>query len=476
MASSTLSIGSAGYDLLEALDSQTPSQLSVKKSGNSTQIRASVTGVEIDGLGFTTAQFDSQDRTGLQRTGNSTTQTNFDSSSNVNIFANVSDFNAALGGNADTLNIFGDVSGSLIQLDNKADATGNFNDILNIQGDLKTGSNGNNTIYSGGGNDTIRIAGSAEDANIFLGFGNDSLVISGNATNVDVKGDDLGAPNGNDYIEFRGDAIDTRVNAGGGGDTVIFSKGLSTDQSDLTPDTITFSDNYVPTPSTGLAAVELGSGNDSLVLGKGSYFTNATFNTGSGNDTVSIGNATVFNNVKFQLDGFHDTASNGSYNQSLIGGDKLTSATNSQFTKTDFSSNNIAGDTLVFGSGNTFIGTNFYLGQGADSLVFGTGTSFSSLFDDYSTINTGLGADTIVFGSGTSFGGNTTLNLGGDDNAQDVVRFAANGFTPNALESDIRIVGASDNDILFVGTDSYMYNTSSDSWLTNSNYTISNKA
>ena len=68
------------------------------------------------------------------------------------------------------------------------------------------------------------------------------------------------------------------------------------------------------------------------------------------------------------------------------------------------------------------------------------------------------------------------LNLGGDDNAQDVVRFAANGFTPNALESDIRIVGASDNDILFVGTVSYMYNTSSDSWLTNSNYTISNKA
>lgn len=461
MASATLSLSSASYDLLEALDSAKDSKLNVKTSGNTYQIKSTVKDNSIEGLGITTGPLDSQylndDQDWIKTgTGGKVNNKSQYRSSNVNIFSSVSDFEAALGDQADTLNIFGNVSGSLIQLDNKADPTGNYNDILNIQGNLIAGDNGNNTIYAGGGNDTIRIAGKAEDANIFLGFGNDSLVISGNASNVDVKGDDLGAPNGNDYIEFQGNAFNTRVNAGGGGDTVIFSKGLSTDQSDLSSDSITLSDG-LPTPLTGLAAVELGSGNDSLVLGKGAYFENATFNTGSGSDTISIGSA-QFNNVKFQLDGFHDTATNGGSEQNFSGGDKITSAANTWFTGTNFSSNNIAGDTLVFGSGNIFTDTNFYLGQGNDSIVFGSGSTFNNYNDIGSTINAGLGADTIVFGSGTSFFDNTTLNLG-NDGVQDIVRFAANSFTP-----DIRIVGADNNDVLFVGTDAYRYDTSNHFW------------
>lgn len=459
MASATLSLGSAGYNLLEAISSPVVSQLNVSKAGNSYQIKSNVKGEAIDGLGLTTGAFvtnPSQSTSDWLQKPGSTVESSFLTSSNVNIFSDVSNFNASLGAQADTLNIFGSVSGSLIELDNKDDATGNFNDILNIQGDLKSGSNDINTIFSGGGNDTIRIAGSAEDANIFLGFGNDSLVISKDATNVDVKGDDSGDANGNDYIEFRGNAFNTRVNSGGGADTVVFAKGLKSDQSDLGSDNTYFNDG-LPTPLTGLAAVELGSGNDSLVLGKGAYFENATFNTGSGNDTISIG-AAEFSNVKFQLDGFHDTGTNGIDAQNFTGGDKLTSATNTWFTGTNFSSNNIAGDTLVFGSGNIFTDTNFYLGQGNDSLVFGSGSTFNNLNDISSTINTGLGADTIVFGSGTSFFDNTTLNLS-NDGVEDIVRFAANSFTP-----DIRIIGADNNDILFVGTDAYRYDTSNHFW------------
>jgi len=447
MASATLSLSSAGYDLLEYLDAPGTDQLSVKKAGNAHQIKSTVKGNTIDALGISTD---------LSLT-----------NSNVNVFASVSDFKADLYNGADTLNIFGNVSGSEIQLDNSFQNSGNFNDILNIQGNLNSVDGGlssvDNIIYAGGGNDTIRIAGSIENSNIFLGTGNDSIIIGGNATNVDIKGDEYESINGNDYIEFRGAATDVRVQSGGGSDTVIFSKGLNSSVPDLTSD---FSNVL-----SGLAAVELGSGNDSLILGKGTY-ENATFNTGSGSDTISIASGS-FTNVNFQLDGAWDTSYDGAVDENLAGGDKSTSAANTWFTTTNFSSNNAAGDTLVFGSGNIFTDTNFYLGQGNDSLVFGSGSTFNNWNDIGSTINTGLGADTIVFGSGTSFFDNTTLNLG-NDGVEDIVRFAANSFTPSAPE--IRIIGADDYDVLFVGTDSYHYDTSIDNWLLNGSDTISYKS
>lgn len=378
---------------------------------------------------------------------------------NINIFANVSDFQADLGSFADTLNIFGNVRGSTIELDS-LETDGDFNDILNIQGSLEAidGDEGSvhNEIYAGSGNDTIRIAGSAENANIFLGFGNDSLVISGAATNVDVKGDEAGFINGNDYIEFRAAATDVRVQSGGGNDTVIFSKGLDSSSLDLTSDSTYFEDYSLSTPLTGLSAVELGSGNDSLVLGKGTY-SYASFNTGSGTDTVSIGSGS-FTNVKFQLDGNWDTDYEGytpdvGFNESnFVGGDKLTSAANSSFTDSEFSSNNSLGDTLVFGSGNIFNNTNFYLGYGDDSIVFGSG----SVFND-STISTGYGADTIVFGSSSIFNENLTLDLG-NDGFSDVVRFGVNNEFPLDT-TEFRITGADESDMLFVGAVAYTYST-----------------
>ena len=463
MASATLSLGSAGYDLLEAITSSSDSQLNVKRSGNAHQIRSTQQDNTIDGLGLTTGLLEqSADDDWTRKAGSTaTTQQTILNSSNVNIFANVSDFQAALGSNADTLNIFGNVIGSTIELDSP-DTSGIFNDILNIQGSL-TSIDGdltsvNNEIYAGDGNDTIRIAGSAQNANIFLGFGNDSLVISGAATNVDVKGDEKYGLNGTDYIEFRDAAKDVRVQSGGGGDTLIFSKGLDSSSQDLGSDS-TYSESY-STPLTGLSAVELGSGRDSLVLGKGSY-RDATFNTGSDADTVSIGGGD-FTNVKFQLDGNWDTDSYGGNEENFDGGDKLTTAANSWFTSTEFSSNNSLGDTLVFGSGNIFDNTSFYLGQGNDSIVFGSGSIFNNYSATDSTISTGYGADTIVFGSSSSFNGNLTLDLG-NDGFSDVVRFGVNNeFSPNT--SEFRIIGADESDMLFVGAVAYTYNTN-DGWM-----------
>jgi len=478
MASATLSLGSAGYDLLEAISTSTPvaSQLSVKKSGNAHQIKSTTTDNTIEGLGIITSEaLDHQDPDfeSWERKGGSTDQNSFFGKDNVNIFANVSDFQAALGRYADTLNIFGDVSGSTIELDS-SDTDGNFNDILNIQGSLKSIDGDlnsvDNEIYAGSGNDTIRIAGSAENANIFLGFGNDSLVISGAATNVDVKGDEAGFINGNDYIEFRAAATDVRVQSGGGNDTVIFSKGLDSYSLDLTSDSTYSSDYSLSTPLTGLSAVELGSGNDSLVL-KGTY-SYASFNTGSGTDTVSIGSGS-FTNVKFQLDGNWDTDYQGINDSNFVGGDKLTSAANSSFTDSEFSSNNSLGDTLVFGSGNIFNSTSFYLGQGNDSIVFGSGSVFINYSATDSTISTGYGADTIVFGSSSIFNGNFNLDLGNDD-AVDVVRFGVNNqFLPNDLTSEFRIIGAGDNDMLFVGAQAYRYDTSYDVWVIKGNDSLS---
>ena len=416
---STLSLGSAGYDLLDPIG-----QLqSIGRSGSAFQLKSKVAGTTIDQLGVAD--------TGV-------------GSSNVNVFGSVSNFQAALGDKADTLSIFGDVNGGFIYLDDK-NSSGSFNDILNVQGNLRSSGQSDNQIYGGGGNDTIRIAGSAEDASIFLGLGNDSLVISGSSVNVDIKGDDDGSFNGNDYIEFRGTATDTSVNSGGGNDTVIFSKGLSSTVSELNSDPF----NTLNAVS-GLAAVELGSGNDSLVLGNGTY-ENATFNTGSGKDTISLGSA-YLSNVRIELDGAWDTSPNGGFEQNLAGGDKLTSGLNSSFFETQFSSNNSLGDTLVFGSGNSFYDTGFNLGQGNDSLVFGSGSAFIE-----STINTGEGADTIVFGANSSYS-NLTLDLGNDSKI-DFVRFAADPT------SDIRITGASDGDVLIVGAQYYNYSTSSDSWV-----------
>lgn len=464
MAATTLALGTSSYALLEALDSGAGSKLDVRKSGSSTTIRGDAN--RIDDLGLTTTAT-SGDFTSLVDSEdweivNSNTNISNEDTSNINIFGNLNNFQADLGNRKDTLNIFGDVRGSRIFLD-KSEKTGagygdDGNNLLSISGSIARGldedSLQDNLIYAGSGNDTIRIAGSIEDAFVFLGNGDDSFTAR-SGKNVDIKGDA-----GKDFIQFKDRSENTSINTGTDSDTIILS-GLTSDNEKLEsaslqdlfgdPGTYDEEDAYekLNFSDQGKSAIEMGTGNDSLVLGKGEY-TNASFSTGNGNDTISIGTGSYFQNTYFQLgnSGSSPTTSNPSPS---IGRDRFTSAQNNQFLSTTIASTNVSGDTLVFGSGTHLlsyqdVGSTIALGSGGDSIVFG---STSVINDSY--INTGSGADTLVFGSNTNLG-NTTIDLGNDLEVDRIY------FNSNPLDlADFQIKGAGNNDILYIGTTAYTY-------------------
>ncbi|MBE9173958.1 hypothetical protein IQ216_13030 [Cyanobium sp. LEGE 06143] len=80
-------------------------------------------------------------------------------------------------------------------------------------------------------------------------------------------------------------------------------------------------------------------------------------------------------------------------------------------------------------------------GDGDDRLVFGNVAK--------SRINTGNGADTVRFRGDVR---DTNLNLGGRDGDRDVVR-----LSDDADIRGLRIRGADDNDVLFIGSSKYEY-------------------
>jgi hypothetical protein len=439
MAASTLSLGSSSYALLEELDSGAGNQLTVSKSGNSTTIRASGNANNtIEGLGISTngiVTSISQEWGNLRQKGSSTTA---ESNSNINAFGNFKDFQASLGSSQDTLSIFGSIQGSRIFLDKASESKTGFkedgNDLLNVSGSITQGDSlADNLIYAGSGNDTIRIAGSIEDAFVFLGAGNDSFT-AGSGTNVDVKGD-----GGNDYIQFKAASTDLRINSGANNDTVVLA-GLETNNSELSGDrTAEVTSDGLIFSNQGLAAIDLGTGNDSLVLGSGSY-TNASFDTGSDVDTISIASNSYFTNAYFQL------GSDSSSNNASTFRDKFISGQRNTFFESTIQSENLGGDSLVFGSTTSIYDSGISLGGGNDSLVFG---SNSIITDSY--INTGFGADTIVFGANTTFT-NLSINIGGDTSI-DRIYF-------NATQADfsgVTITGANDGDYLYIGATAYTY-------------------
>jgi hypothetical protein len=372
--------------------------------------------------------------------------------SNISIFSNLENFQAALGSGADTLSVSGNVQGGEFELDDSANSRSDGADLLSISGNLDGPEY--NRIFAGGGNDTIRISKNVENAFIYLGDGNDSLSIGGSTKSADIH-----AGSGNDYLEFRGDAGTSsegvRVQSGDGHDTVIFRNLF---QGSGNPSQGTYSDHFSPSwegdkdapqADPGNSSVELGAGNDSLVLGKGA--TNVEINTGNNSDTISL--AGRFEAVSFNLDG----RSTDPAQWDFIGGDRLSSANGSEYVSSGFGSNNANGDTLIFGSTTNFINSGIYLGSdtlymggtGKDSLVFGSNSRF-----DNAHVSTGWGADTIVFGINSTFN-DLSINLGTNDAQHDVVKFGANSDL-----TGVTVTGATDGDILWIGSVQYTYNNS----------------
>jgi hypothetical protein len=442
MASATLAIGSAGYELLDFLDNGDPNDSSVKplsatKSGTAYSIRSKNAGI-IENLGI-----NNEDPTGVGSLGKS----------NISIFSNLENFQAALGSGADTLNVSGNVQGGEFELD---DSTGIYSDpyysgadLLSITGNLDSDGSEYNRIFAGGGNDTIRISKNVENAFIYLGDGNDSLSIGGTTKNADIH-----AGAGNDYLDFSGEAGSSsegvRVQAGDDNDTVIFRNRF---EGSGTPLGYSYGDTQSDQQSDpGNSSVELGDGRDSLVLGKGAK--NVQVNTGNQSDTISL--AGNFEGVSFNLDG----VSTDRLKYDFQGGDRLSSANRSEYLSSTFSSNNASGDTLIFGSTTNFTDSSIYLGTdtnysyedsygngaGKDSLVFGSSSGF-----DNTHISTGWGADTIVFGINSTFN-NLSIDLG-DDVKADIIKFAANSDL-----TGVTVTGASSNDVLWIGSTRYAAN------------------
>jgi len=449
MPSTSLQIGSAGYDLLDSLNLANGAELvgskaTVSRSGSSSfSIRSKPGGTSIDDLSIGTPGSMGVD-------GNSTTS----------IFASLNNFEASLGAGRDNLNIFGNVAGARIALDTVDwyESTPNDgNDQLNIYGNLNQGNtpdgtNDINRIYAGSGNDTIRITGQANDAFIYLGQGNDSLSVGGTASNLDIK-----AGSGNDVINFAGAATDVSVAGGTGNDSVIFNNKLIS--SDPGRSFANWSDGVIGDggqPSFELQSgnflasnVSLGEDNDFLVLNDGTQGPVA-INTGSGYDTIQLKGD--FTSTQFILDGRNEWWS------PTTGADRITSSPNASFLQTSFISNNSGGDTLIFSNGTNFATSTIELGSaipgmsdsgGNDSVVFGNNAVITN-----STIDLGGGGDTLIFGQNTTFY-NTQINLGADY-SNDQIKFTS---LTSDNKQQLTITGGGVGDTLYIGAVAYTYNT-----------------
>lgn len=386
MPHSTLSLGSTSYDLLSPLENfeledLEEQGLQLSSKGKNLNLRVNDDLSPLVGLGLEQA-----------------------ASTNLNIKGNLADFIAGLGNNRDTVYINGDISGVDISTDQQ-NATVQGHDLLVVNGNI-TGSDNLeiNQFAMFGGNDTVRLLGEVEDSDFHLGAGNDSLVISGLAGNVYVGGE-----GGRDFIEFRNLSTDVIVQSGDGDDTVIFNG-------------ITGTNYFEDAP---LASVDMGAGNDVLLLNNGAY--NVEINTGSGSDRLKLSGD--FENTFFNFSG---------NSASELSADFVSVSAGSLFSNSSFTSDNILGDTLVVGYRSILIETDINFGDGNDSVIFGSSSSFT---DNYFKL--GEGSDTLVFGNGSSFD-NMTIDLG-DDNDIDIVRIS------DDYVGDIIILGGNAGDILWIG-------------------------
>jgi hypothetical protein len=98
---------------------------------------------------------------------------------------------------------------------------------------------------------------------------------------------------------------------------------------------------------------------------------------------------------------------------------------------------------------NVLVNSTVLMGEGDDVLVFGGSTRGS-------TINLGSGADTVRFRANAV---DTILNLGGDKDSDKVYLSARGNY------DSLRIRGADNSDVLFIGSSEYKYRTTSNDWI-----------
>ena len=319
---------------------------------------------------------------------------------------------ASLGQGSDTLSLRGTAESAQILLDDSPERAGYVPSLSGNDQFTASSLTGNSYVWAGGGDDTIRVTGSADGALFDLGDGNDVLRVSGSSAGLNVA-----AGAGDDSLQFNGgvgsaDGSTSRIDAGAGNDTVVINGGVvNTD-------------------------VFLGLGNDSLVVRGGGEAFGVDADVGS--DTIALSGD--FTDAYLGLGGGDRVRVDGSFSGSV---ESTSSA-----------------DTLVFGSYSNVSSSVFAMGDGNDSLVFG-----AVLAD--TLIDLGAGDDTIVFGAYSAML-ETTLDLsgGGADQIYLATDLARDDFGYQNLDKFV-ITGADDNDVLWVGSSTlskYGYNSGEGVW------------
>jgi hypothetical protein len=164
--------------------------------------------------------------------------------------------------------------------------------------------------------------------------------------------------------------------------------------------------------------------------------TPSSFNSAAGSPSYTIQNQnkTVITGL-----GFQDNSPGGLTLN--IASQSRTTATGSTFSLGD------ANDTLVIGGSAN---NNFFMGNGNNNLTF----QFGSTND---TVNFGNGSDTLVFGNRIT---NTLVQLT-TDSSVDTIKIAQS-TTP---VTGLRITGATDIDVLFIGSTRYNYSSTAGEWI-----------
>jgi hypothetical protein len=357
VVASTLALGQASYDLLDALvTSSTNKDSSITETIRATKRGGTITGkqsAEGDAAVAFSANF-----------GEISTLNVADLSEGLNISdADAHEYTEFTEGLNANINFFSNAENAQVSLgagDNRFNAARAFT---------------NSTVSALGGSDTVRIGGDASGSQILLGDGDNNVTISRAASDLDVH-----VGTGDDSLLFLGKLTDDAYGANyiythEGSDTLRLIGGVD--------------GNYT---------IGLGSGDDNVIFGANSISSGFYLETAQGNDLITLGKGTENANITFGYAAGPITT----------GSDTLVLGVGADITNSTITSMQTGGDSLQL-SGYIF-GSDFYLGTGADKIdLLGTGL--------YSSIDLGYdnSVDTVTFSDASGYFDNVINNFGSQD-------------------------------------------------------------
>ena len=451
MATPTLALGQASYQLLDAVDgvsNQNVTAAQLDSQQVSETLRAARRGGLISDLNIGVRDGYTFGSTATDGLGNLTAFNVADASRGLT-FNDADLANSSITSNAN-LNFLANADQAILGLgagDNRVNAS---RDLINSE------------IQALGGSDTVRIGGRADGSFVSLGDGADQLTVSRASTGLNVA---MGA--GGDTALFLGtltaaqgqlpneqgpsgviNDVSNIVDMGDGADRASFLGGV---QGGI--------------PGFGGYEIQLGEGADTAVFGGNSSSDGFVLNTGSGSDNVTLGRSTTNAVIDLGWDTGGELAAGdslvlglgASLSNSSIRSGQSSDTVRLAGTVTDTSldlgwgASSVEVDGVV-GFGDAGSTTIWDLGAGDDTLIFSELSDLSLLGEGTGFISLGTGADELqLLGSGYGGFGALEFDLGNDGDADTIV------FGLNSGYSNFTVSNFGFDDILFIGAGSYGY-------------------